>query len=225
MVTAYDSMTAGSTPTPSRDADRPVVIVVDDDDLVRSSLSRMFRLSRLAVELYASGTEFLAQARLDRLCCIILDVRMPGMSGLEVQAHLKQRHVKAPVIFLTGASDIPIAVSAMREGAVDFIEKPIDSDDLLSRVRQAIDRHRLVRQADLEQHDALRRLKSLTAREFSVLELVVTGKTNKQIARSLGASHRTIEVHRSHIMEKMAAPTLAQLVRMWLRLADQSLTD
>jgi FixJ family two-component response regulator len=194
----------------------PVVIVVDDDELMRSALRRLFASSKLSAEFYASGAEFLAQARLDSSSCIILDLCMPGMSGLEVQSCLKQRRPEIPLIFLTGSSDVPIAVSAMREGAVDFIEKPFDNDDLLVRVRRAIDLHRLVRQEDIEQRHVQRRLESLTAREYSVFDLLVTGKTNKEIARILGPSHRTIEVHRSRIMEKMAVSTLADLVRAQL---------
>lgn len=200
----------------SADADQPLVIVVDDDDLMRSSLRRLFASAGLTTELYASGAEFLDQVRLDRLSCVILDVGMPQMNGLEVQARLKQLRAEIPVIFLTGASDIPIAVTAMREGAVDFVEKPFDNDDLLARVRQAIDRYAHRRQDLLEESDVLRRLNSLTARECGVLELLASGQTNKEIARSLGASHRTIEVHRRHIMEKMAASSLADLVRMRL---------
>ena len=216
MTAEYRSLTTGQARTCDGKADEPVVIVVDDDELMRSALRRLFASSGLVAEIHASGVEFLAQARLDRPSCIILDACMPGLSGLEVQACLKQRRVEIPLIFLTGSSDIPIAVSAMREGAVDFIEKPFDNADLVARVRQAIDRHRHVRQEHLERQDVARKLKSLTPRECSVLDLLVTGKTNKEIARLLGASHRTIEVHRRHIMEKMTALTLAGLVRMRL---------
>ncbi|MDR3387056.1 MAG: response regulator [Rudaea sp.] len=210
-------MTGGQTQTfRTGSPDQPVVLVVDDDDLMRSALRRLLLAAGIATEVYASGNEFFAQAQLDRPGCLILDVRMPGMSGLEVQACLRQRDVELPVIFLTGSSDIPIAVAAMREGATDFIEKPFDNDDLLARVRQAIDRHSHRRREHDERHDVLRRLATLTARERSVLDLVVAGKTNKEIARDLGASYRTIEIHRSHMMEKMAAPTLADLVRMRL---------
>jgi two-component system, LuxR family, response regulator FixJ len=201
---------------PTSSPDQPIVIIVDDDASMRSALHRLFVSANLKTELYASGTEFLEQARLDRAGCLLLDVLMPGMTGLEVQARLKQRGVELPVIFLTGSSHIPIAVAAMREGAVDFVEKPFDNDDLVARVRHAIDQQSRQQPADAERHEVQRRLDSLTARECGVLELVVTGKTSKEIARSLGASHRTIEIHRRHIMDKMAAPTLADLVRMRL---------
>jgi FixJ family two-component response regulator len=216
MANAQRQMTESQAQTFEGRADQPIVIVVDDDDSMRSALRRLLASARLTAELYASGTEFLAEARLDRPGCLLLDVGMPDMSGIEVQARLKQRSVTLPVIFLTGSSDIPIAVSAMREGAVDFIEKPFDNDDLLARVRKAIDRHAYSRQEDAERQNVLHRLNALTVREHSVLKLIVAGQTNKEIARSLGVSHRTIEIHRRHIMKKMAAPTLADLVRMSL---------
>ncbi|HEY2396996.1 MAG TPA: response regulator [Rudaea sp.] len=183
MTRNLNSATDGDARISACETDEPVVIVVDDDELVRSALRRLFVSSKVAAEFYASGTHLLAEARFDRLTCIILDVRMPGMDGLEVQARLKQRHVDVPLIFLTASSDIPIAVSAMREGAIDFIEKPFDSDDLLARVRHAIDRHRHVRREAIEQRVVSRKLTSLTPREYDVLEALVTGKTNKQIAR------------------------------------------
>lgn len=198
----------------------PVVFVVDDDASMRSALGRLLTFAHLAVELYASGAEFLENARLDRPGCILLDVSMPRMSGIEVQAYLNRHEVTLPVIFLTGSADVPVAVTAMREGALDFIEKPFDNDHLLDRVRLAIEHHSR-RQGDAEERKiALERLRQLTPREREVLELVVTGRTNKEIARALGASHRTIEIHRVHLMEKMMAPTLADLVRMRLRIGD-----
>jgi two-component system response regulator FixJ len=202
-------------------AEPPVVMVVDDDPSMRSALRRLFVSAHLTCEHYASGAEFLAQARMDRPGCVILDVGMPGMNGLEVQARLKQRHVDLPVIFLTGTTQIPIAVAAMREGAIDFVEKPFDNDDLVARVRNVVERHRRERSGGLERREIRRRLQLLTPREREVLELLVHGKTNKEIARTLGASHRTIEVHRRNTMEKMGAPTLADLVRMCLSEASE----
>jgi len=193
---------------------QPVVRIVDDDDLIRSAVRRLLANAGFATELYASGAEFLAQAQLDRPGCLILDFRMPGMNGLEVQAALKQRGMEVPIIFLTGSSDIPVAVAAMREGAADFLEKPFENADLLARVRQAIERDAQWRQNNAQRRQVLQRFNSLTARERSVCELVITGKTNKEIARALGASYRTIEIHRRRVMEKMEAPTLADLVRM-----------
>jgi RNA polymerase sigma factor (sigma-70 family) len=205
---------------PLTSGQEPVVLVVDDDASMRASLRRLLTVARLNVELYSSGKEFLAEAKLDRPGCLLLDVSMPAMSGLEVQACLNQKGVSLPVIFLTGTATIPIAVTAMREGAVDFVEKPFQNDDLLARVRLAIARHHRHQEIDEERHVALQHLTKLTPREREVLELIVAGKTNKEIARVLGASHRTIEIHRLHLMEKMMASTLADLVRMRLLAGD-----
>lgn len=193
-----------------------VVFVVDDDAGIRAALRRLLRLHGLALEMYASGRDFLDHADLHRSGCVLLDVRMPGMNGLEVQAELNRLHIPLPVIFLTGTSDIPMAVAAMRQGAEDFIEKPFDNRQLLVRVQQALEhaRTRIRRSADRDA--VLDRWRRLTPRERQVLELVTMGKTAKEIARTLGASHRTIEIHRGHLMEKMGAATLAELVRMRL---------
>ncbi|MGH8091338.1 MAG: response regulator transcription factor [Rudaea sp.] len=192
------------------------MFVVDDDAGIRSALRRLLKLHGFAFELYASGSEFLDHANLHRTGCLLLDVRMPGMDGLEVQTRLNQRGIPLPVIFLTGTADVPMAVAAMRQGAEDFIEKPFDNRQLLVRVRQALEhaRTRIRRSADRDA--VLDRWRRLTPREREVLELVTMGKTAKEIARALGASHRTIEIHRGHLMEKMGAPTLAELVRMRL---------
>lgn len=196
----------------------PLVLVVDDDDGMRSALQRLLTRGGLGVDAYATGAQFLAAARFDRPGCIVLDVGMPQMSGLEVQAQLKRRGVMLPVVFLTGSADIPIAVAAMREGAVDFIEKPFDNDDLVQRVRAAIEHDQRSRRRQQERTAITARLEKVTPREREVMELVVTGKTSKQIARDLGASHRTVEIHRARLMEKMEAATLADLVRMHLLL-------
>jgi len=194
----------------------PVVFVVDDDDGMRSALQRLLTLAKLPVEPYASGVEFLAAAKFDRPGCILLDVSMPQMSGLEVQVSLKQNQVSLPIVFLTGLSDIPIAVAAMREGATDFIEKPFDNEDLVARVRAAIEQHEQTRRGDAERLEIVARAQKLTPREREVMNHVVTGLTSKEIARVVGASHRTVEIHRARLMEKMAAATLADLVRMHL---------
>jgi FixJ family two-component response regulator len=202
---------------PAAGAD-PVVLVVDDNDGMRAALERLLTVAKLAVESYASGREFLARARFDRPGCILLDVAMPQMSGLEVQAQLNARGVALPVVFLTGTSDIPIAVAAMRDGAVDFIEKPFDNADLVARVRHAIAHHEDRRRSKAEHGGVGARLATLTPREREVMELVVAGRTSKEIARIVGASHRTVEIHRARLMQKMAADTLADLVRMRLML-------
>jgi two-component system, LuxR family, response regulator FixJ len=198
----------------------PVVLIVDDDDHMRSALRRLFFSEGLQVEMYASGQALLDEARFDRPGCLLLDVKMPGMNGLEVQALLNERAVDIPTIFLTGASDVPIAVAAMRAGAVDFLEKPYENDQLVARVRQAIERHLLQRNDSAERAEISKRMSSLTPREREVLELVVAGQTSKEIARVLGASHRTIEIHRNHLMEKTGAQSLADLIR--IRLSDSS---
>jgi FixJ family two-component response regulator len=205
-----------------KDPDSAVVLVVDDNASMRSALRRVLTLSRLAVELYASGREFFAAARLDRPGCIVLDIGMPEMSGLEVQSELKRRNVSIPIVFLTGGADIPVAVTAMREGAVDFIEKPFDNQDLVARVRRAIEVHGRDRRGATDDTMVAGRLKKLTPREREVMELVVAGHTSKEIARLIGASHRTVETHRRNLMEKMMASTLAELVRMRLSVSAET---
>lgn len=207
---------------PATNVQVPVVLVVDDDASMRAALRRLLTVARIPVEVFSSGAEFFAQANLDRPGCLLLDISMPEMSGLQVQAQLNQRGVSLPVLFLTGSADIPVAVTAMREGAVDFVEKPFQNDDLLARIRRAIAHHHRHRKISDERQLALQRLATLTPREHEVLELVVAGNTNKEIARVLGASHRTIEIHRVHLMEKMMAATLADLVRMRLLAGDKA---
>ena len=215
MSVTQEFVTRSAHPTRSAAAARPLIAVVDDDTLMLSALSRTLSPAGFAVETYESGAALLGTASFDRTCCVILDASMPDMSGIEVQACLKQIAADVPVIFLSGSSDLPIAVTAMREGAVDFIEKPFDRDTLIARVR-AVSERRARPQASEERRVVLHKLESLSPRERSVLDLVAAGQTSKQIARALGGSHRTIEVHRFHIMEKMAAHTLADLVRMRL---------
>jgi len=200
------------------DGDVASVHIVDDDSSMRAALRRLFVSKSLAVHLYASGAEFLKQDLPDGPGCILMDVRMPGLSGLQVQTELIARGVLLPVIFLTGAADVPIAVEAMRKGAMDFIEKPFDNNHLADRVNLAIDHYRQRHLEAEERERAAAHIQRLTPREREVLELVVAGRTSKEIARELGASHRTIEIHRNHLMEKMAASTLADLIRMRLLL-------
>ena len=199
-----------------------MVLIVDDDERMRLSLRRLFFSEGLACELHESGAQLLEKARFDRPGCIILDLQMSDMSGLEVQAQLNARGVVMPTIFLTGASDVAMAVAAMRAGAADFLEKPFENECLVERVRLAIARHRTER-VDLEERRGIAaHFESLTPREREVLELVVAGHTSKEIARTLGASHRTIEIHRNHLMEKTRADSLADLIRM--RLLDRGQT-
>ena len=196
----------------------PTVFVIDDDDAVRSSLRLLFKSWGLDAVLAASADEFLAGYDVERPGCIVLDVRMPGMSGLELQQRLNTLGATIPIIFITGHGDVPMAVEAMQAGAFDFLQKPFRDDDLLERVRRALE-HDATQRARLEARQGTRgRLATLTPRERDVLDLVVVGKANKVIAADLGLSQRTVEIHRARVMEKMDAASLAQLVRMVLDL-------
>ncbi len=187
---------------------------------MRSALRRLLTTGGFVPRLYASGTEILAQAQLEGPGCILLDVRMPGMDGLQVQTALNERGIALPIIFLTGSADIPVAVTAMRHGAEDFIEKPFENNHLIERVNLAVEHYLRDQSHTLEREQATSRRNRLTPREREVLDQVVTGRTSKEIARELGASHRTIEIHRRNLMEKMQAATLADLIRMRLLVAD-----
>ena len=192
------------------------VFVVDDDDAVRNSLRMLLKSAGVHAEAYASAQEFLASYEASQPGCLVLDVRMPGMSGLEMQHELNLRGATIPVIFITGHGDIPMAVEAMQHGAFDFLQKPFRDQELLDRVQRA-----LVRDADyrtrLRQTDRIReRLASLSPREREVLDLVTQGKANKMVAGDLGVSQRTVEIHRAHVMQKMEAGSLAELVRMMM---------
>jgi two-component system, LuxR family, response regulator FixJ len=193
-----------------------VVHVVDDDAAVRQSLELLLKSMRFQVATYASGAEFLQAWPDDPAGCLVLDIRMPGMSGLELQQKLNARHSVLPIIFITGHGDVPMAVEAMQSGAVDFIQKPFRDQDLLDRIGQALEKDIATRK-QLGELNAIRtRIKSLTPRETEVLNLVVAGKANKVIAGDLDLSQRTVEIHRARVMEKMRAQSLAHLVRMVL---------
>lgn len=192
----------------------PTVFVVDDDEAVRDSLSLLIRSVGLEVESYESAAAFLEDLDSERPGCLVLDVRMPGMSGLELQDRLLQQGTALPVIFITGHGDVPMAVRAMRAGAVDFIEKPFNDQDLLDRIQLALKRQAEERESLEERQQIDRRLGRLTPREAEVMELLVAGSANKQIAARLGLSQRTVEIHRANIMRKMEADSLADLVRM-----------
>lgn len=192
----------------------PTVFIVDDDDAVRDSLEDLVDSVGLKAEIFASAQEFLAAYDPLRAGCLVLDIRMPGMSGLELQEKLGERQAVLPIIFITGHGDIPMAVEAMRRGAVDFIQKPFRDQDLLDRINSALAQG-VGRREDMEEQRAIEeRIHSLTRRERQVMEMVVEGKANKVIAIDLGLSQRTVEVHRANVMEKMRTKTLADLVRM-----------
>jgi two-component system response regulator FixJ len=194
----------------------PTVFVVDDEEPMRNALRRALTIGGFAVRTYASGPEFLDGYRPTPLACLLLDIKMPEMSGLEVQATLNERGIDLPVIFLTGAADVPAAVTAMKAGAKDFLEKPFDNEALVARIRQCIEVEAERHRAHSEDERFARGLALLTPRESEVMRLMLTGKTSKLIARTLGVSHRTVDIHRSRVMEKMQAHTLADLVRMEL---------
>ena len=194
----------------------PTVFVVDDDRAMRESLSWLLDSVGLRVRSYATAAEFLADHDPAQPGCLVLDVRMPGMSGLDLQAELARRGVELPTIVITGHAEVSMAVRAVKAGAIDFIEKPFSDQLLLDRVRQALEIDLEVREVRRRREDALRRLATLTAREREVLNLVVAGKQNKEVASELGVSPKTVEVHRAHVMSKMCVDSLAELIRITL---------
>jgi FixJ family two-component response regulator len=202
-----------SGPVPRLD-DAGIVCVIDDDEDVRKALERLLRSIGLAVETFPSPQAFLAYPLADRPSCLVLDVQLPGQSGLDLQTVLEQAELNIPIVFVTGHGDVPMSVRAMKAGAVDFLEKPFDDQDLLKSIHRALDESR-ERRADRAERAAIRqRIASLTPREYQVLELVVTGMLNKQVAGELGAAEKTIKVHRGRIMAKMHANSLVDLARM-----------
>ena len=192
----------------------PTVFVVDDDPAVRQSLSRLLRSAQLEVATFGSAQEFLERHDPRAPGCLLLDVSMPGLNGLDLQAALSARGSEIPIVFLTGHGDVPTSVRAMKRGATDFLTKPANDDDLLEAIRVAIRKDAAQRQARAELDDILRRLATLTPREREVLAHVVSGRLNKQIAGDLGTVEKTIKVHRARVMEKMRAHSVADLVRM-----------
>ena len=192
----------------------PTVYIIDDDTGVRTSIRVLMKSVGLPAVAFASAQEFLAGYNPMMAGCVILDIRMPGMSGMELQEALNERGAVIPVIFVTGHGDVPMAVEAMRHGAFDFLQKPFRDQDLIDRVQQALARGRETRE-ELKEHSRIRaRIATLTPREKEVLDLLTVGKANKMMAQDLGLSQRTVEIHRAHVMEKMGAKSVAQLVRM-----------
>lgn len=195
---------------------KPVVHIVDDDDAVRDSLALLMSSVGIQAQQYASGTDFLDSSPPDTPGCVIMDVRMPGLSGLQLFKKMNRRRMSWPVLFITGHGDVPMAVEAMRDGAFDFIQKPFRENELLERVQQAIAQDRADRVQESELAGIKDRLESLTAREQDVLQRIVDGCANKVIAIDLDISQRTVEQHRARVMEKMQARSLAHLIRMVL---------
>jgi len=194
----------------------PTVFVVDDDQPMRNSLKWLIESIGMKVKTYDSADEFLNNYYPGRAGCLLLDVRMPGMSGLDLQVHLARQDSRLPVIIITGHGDVAMAVKAMKAGAVDFIEKPFHDEELLGSIRNALDYDEQQRSLQSQRAEIAARLVELTPREHEVMEMVTDGKANKEIATALGVSAKTVEAHRARVMDKMRASSLAELVRMAL---------
>ena len=197
----------------------PTVFVVDDDPAILKGLRLLIKSVNLNVEIFSSAKEFLEEIDYERSGCLVLDVRMPVMGGLELQEVLREKKNDLPVIIITGHGDIPMVADAMKKGAFDFIEKPFSEHDLLSRVNDALEKDKQIRQKSLSQRPIMERMAKLTKREKEVLDLVVAGKANKTIAFEFGCGTKNIEYHRANVMKKMEVGSLAELVKVCTEVA------
>jgi FixJ family two-component response regulator len=192
----------------------PTVFIIDDDRGIRQSIQDLVESVGLRAESFATGEEFLGRKPTHDPSCLVLDVRLPQMSGLDFQRQLAETGVEIPIIFVTGHGDVPMSVRALKSGAVEFLTKPFRDQDLLDAIHQALQRDRTARERQAEIHDLQQRYHTLTAREREVMTLVVSGMLNKQIASEIGASEATVKIHRGHVMQKMQAGSVVDLLRM-----------
>ena len=193
---------------------KPTIFIVDDDASVRKSLSRLLDSLGFSAETFASADEFLKREHYEGVGCIVLDVRMPGLSGMDLQEELNKADYSMPIIFITGHGDIPMSVQAMKKGAVDFLPKPFDEHQLIDALKKAIEQHRAANALRAETRGILEHIGQLTPREYEILRYLITGMLNKQIAGELGIAEKTVKIHRARVLEKLGAGSVAELVRM-----------